>query len=187
MSTDGQAADTAFADSFGPIVLRNVGAAMLMFSGVLTAGSTVVALGLMAAYIGATFGSAAHAVGFQEALGSIVLYAPLIGRGRLIADLPLTEFIHSFELDAVLTRTADADGLARAMAEAGGTVLEREAELVVVRGLSQRRIAEIALDHRILVYELIARTSTLEAAYLRASAEQTDYDAGQVVGDMVTA
>ncbi|MFE2527584.1 ATP-binding cassette domain-containing protein [Streptomyces sp. NPDC059382] len=111
----------------------------------------------------------------------------VIGRGRLITDLPLSEFIRSFELDAVLTRTSDAEGLARAAAEAGGTVLELKDELVVVRGLSQRRIAEIAADHRILVYELVARTSTLEAAYLRASAEQTDYDARQVEGIQVTA
>ncbi|MFE2527579.1 stage II sporulation protein M [Streptomyces sp. NPDC059382] len=86
VGADGQEADTSFADSFGPILLRNVGAAMLMFSGVLTAGfSTVVALGLMAAYIGATFGSASHTVGFQEALGSIVFYAPLEFLGLLFA------------------------------------------------------------------------------------------------------
>ncbi|MGW8954718.1 stage II sporulation protein M [Streptomyces sp. NPDC055709] len=79
-------AEASFWGSFGPIVLRNTGAAMLMFSGVLTGGfSTVVALGLMAAYIGATFGAAAHTAGFQQALGSIVLYAPLEFLGLLFA------------------------------------------------------------------------------------------------------
>ncbi|MFC5803114.1 stage II sporulation protein M [Streptomyces formicae] len=82
----GQPAEISFASSFGPILVRNTGAAMLLFSGVLTAGfSTVVALGLMAAYIGATFGAAAHTAGFQEALGSIVLYAPLEFVGLLLA------------------------------------------------------------------------------------------------------
>ncbi|UUN27775.1 stage II sporulation protein M [Streptomyces sp. FIT100] len=82
----GRPADVSFADSFGPIVLRNTGAAMLLFSGALTAGfSTVVALGLMAVYIGATFGAAARTAGFQEALGSIVLYAPLEFLGLLLA------------------------------------------------------------------------------------------------------
>ncbi|MGI5195685.1 stage II sporulation protein M [Streptomyces sp. CA-288835] len=81
-----QSAAAPFTDSLGPIVLRNTGAAMLLFSGVLTAGfSTVVALGLMAAYIGATFGAAARTAGFQEALGSIVLYAPIEFLGLLFA------------------------------------------------------------------------------------------------------
>ncbi|MGW8954723.1 ATP-binding cassette domain-containing protein [Streptomyces sp. NPDC055709] len=100
----------------------------------------------------------------------------VIGRGRLIADSPLAEFVRSFELEAVRVRTADAEGLAGAVAQEGGTVLERAADLVVVRGLAQRRIAEIAAARGILVYELVARISTLETAYLRASAEQTDYD-----------
>ncbi|MER6769415.1 stage II sporulation protein M [Streptomyces bacillaris] len=83
---DGRTATGSFVGSFGAILLRNTGAAMLLFSGVLTAGfSTVVALGLMAAYIGATFGAAAHTVGFQEALGSIVLYAPIEFLGLLFA------------------------------------------------------------------------------------------------------
>ncbi|MFI6810236.1 stage II sporulation protein M [Streptomyces luteogriseus] len=83
---DAQPAAASFTDSFGPIVLRNTGAAMLLFSGVLTAGfSTVVALGLMAAYIGATFGAAARTAGFQEALGSVVLYAPIEFLGLLFA------------------------------------------------------------------------------------------------------
>ncbi|MFI6810231.1 ATP-binding cassette domain-containing protein [Streptomyces luteogriseus] len=111
----------------------------------------------------------------------------VIGRGRLLADLPLAEFIRSFELEAVLVRSSDPEGLARAVAEEGGTVLEREADLVVIRGLTQRCIAEIAAALGVLVYELVARTSTLEAAYLRASAEQTDYNAQPADQEKVTA
>ncbi|MEU6708128.1 stage II sporulation protein M [Streptomyces wuyuanensis] len=83
---EAHAEEVSFLGSFGPIVIRNTGAAMLMFSGVLTGGfSTIVALGLMAAYIGATFGAAAHTAGIQQSLGSIVLYAPLEFLGLLIA------------------------------------------------------------------------------------------------------
>lgn len=99
----------------------------------------------------------------------------VIGRGKLLADLPLAEFISSFELEAVIVRSSDTGGLARAVSEEGGSVLENDGELLIVRGLRQRRIAEIAAVLGILIYELVARTSTLEAAYLRASVEQTDY------------
>lgn len=84
--SSGQSTGASLADSFAPIVIRNTGVAMLLFSGVLTAGfSTVVALGLMAAYIGATFAAAARTAGFQEALSSIVLYAPIEFLGLLFA------------------------------------------------------------------------------------------------------
>ncbi|MFE0039627.1 ATP-binding cassette domain-containing protein [Streptomyces sp. NPDC059015] len=111
----------------------------------------------------------------------------VIGRGRLLADLPLAEFIRSFELEAVLVRSPDPEGLEQAVTEKGGRVLEREADLLVIRGLTQRRIAEIAAGLGILVYELAARTSTLETAYLRASAEQTDYNAQSADQEKVTA
>lgn len=73
-------------DVLAPIVIRNTGAALLLFSGVLTAGvSTVMTLGLMGAYIGATFEVAARTAGFSEAVGSIALYAPIEFLGLLIA------------------------------------------------------------------------------------------------------
>ncbi|WDO11364.1 stage II sporulation protein M (plasmid) [Streptomyces murinus] len=79
-------ASAASAASFTAIVVRNTGVAMLLFSGVATAGfSTVITLGLMATYIGATFGAAARVVGVGEALVSIVLYAPLEFVGLLLA------------------------------------------------------------------------------------------------------
>lgn len=118
---------------------------------------------------------------------TIADHVVVIGRGRLLADLPLAEFIHSFELEAVRVRSSDPERLAEAVAEQGGTVTEREADLIVVGGLTQRRIAEIAASLEILVHELVARTSTLETAYLRASAEQTDYNAQSPNQEKVTA
>jgi ABC-2 type transport system ATP-binding protein len=125
-----------------------------------------------------------HLLAEVEAVADHVV---VIGRGRLLADLPLAEFIRSFELEAVLVRSTDPERLARAVTDKGGTVLEREDDLLVVRGLTQRRIAETAAGLGVLVYELVARTSTLETAYLRASAQQTDYDAQPADREKTTA
>lgn len=72
--------------TFGEILARNVPAALLLFSGVATAASsTVVALLLLGGYVGATFATAATAVGTASALGSIASYAPLELAALLLA------------------------------------------------------------------------------------------------------
>ncbi|MFJ5679152.1 ABC transporter ATP-binding protein [Streptomyces sp. NPDC093097] len=113
----------------------------------------------------------------------------VIGRGRLIADAPKAEFVRTFDLESVHVRTPESDKLAGAVAHEGGTVAERDHELLVVRGVSQRRIAEIAAACGIFVYELRTETATLETAFLHASAGKTDYDAvgSGADGEKVTA
>lgn len=70
---------------FLEIFTRNMGAGLLLFSGVLTGGlSTLIGLTLIAAYVGATLSVAANGVGFMEAAGSIIFYAPLEFAGLLI-------------------------------------------------------------------------------------------------------
>jgi len=72
--------------SLGFIVFRNGSLAMLLFSGVITAGfSTLIGLGLLSIYIGATFTAATGNVGFWPALSSILSYAPAEFLGLLIA------------------------------------------------------------------------------------------------------
>lgn len=67
------------------IFSRNMSAALLLFSGVVTGGlSTLIGLILTSVYVGATFGIAANSVGLAQAAGSIVLYAPLEFLGLII-------------------------------------------------------------------------------------------------------
>lgn len=89
-----------FAHSLGSISIRNLAAATLLSSGMATAGfSTIIGLGLMAIYIGATFSAAAANVGAWPALWSIVAYAPVEFLGMLLAAtaglLPIVAFIHA--------------------------------------------------------------------------------------------
>ncbi|MFH8404052.1 stage II sporulation protein M [Streptomyces sp. NPDC018019] len=119
--------------SFTAILVRNTGAAVLLFSGVLTAGaSTVVALGLMASYIGATFGAAARTAGVHEALGSIVLYAPVEFFGLLLAAtaglLPMTAGV----ANALRSSTEDGRSPVRAYVESVGLSLRTLVVAVVV-------------------------------------------------------
>jgi uncharacterized membrane protein SpoIIM required for sporulation len=90
----------SFARSLALIVPRNLAAASLLFSGVLTGGfSTVVGLGLLAMYIGATFGAAAGNVGALDAFTSIAAYAPVEFLGLLLAAtaglMPVVSFMYT--------------------------------------------------------------------------------------------
>jgi uncharacterized membrane protein SpoIIM required for sporulation len=91
---------TASADLLWNILGRNLSAALLLFSGAYTAGfSTILALGLLSTYVGATFGAAAGSVGVSDALSSVILYAPLEFAGLLLAATagltPVFAFVRS--------------------------------------------------------------------------------------------
>jgi hypothetical protein len=79
---------------------QKLSAALLLFSGTFTGGfSTILALGLLSTYVGATFGAAASNVGVTDALLSIVLYAPSEFAGLLLAAtagiIPLAACVRS--------------------------------------------------------------------------------------------
>lgn len=101
----------------------------------------------------------------------------VIGRGRLLADTSLDDFIRTFDLASVHTKTTGADDLAHTVTAEGATVVKHHRDHLVVRGLAQRRIAELASHRGLFVYELHTRTATLETAFLQASKTQTDYAA----------
>jgi uncharacterized membrane protein SpoIIM required for sporulation len=91
---------TASADLLWHILGRNLGVALLLFSGAYTAGfSTILALGMLSAYVGATCGAAAGDAGVSDALSSVILYAPLEFAGLLAAATaeltPVFAFVRS--------------------------------------------------------------------------------------------
>lgn len=84
---DPGAADTApEAMSFWAIIGKNLGAALLLYSGVCTVGvSTGIAAVLLGGFVGATWSAAVTAVGAATAGGSILWYAPLEMAGLVLA------------------------------------------------------------------------------------------------------
>jgi ABC-2 type transport system ATP-binding protein len=100
----------------------------------------------------------------------------VVGRGRLIADCGMAEFIDRSSGQAVIVRTPSQDVLARAVTAAGGSVT-RESELLRVRGLSEDQVGDIALANRVPVYHLAAAKVSLEQAFIELTADSVDYRA----------
>jgi len=101
----------------------------------------------------------------------------VIGRGELITDCPMAEFIGGATAQAVVVTTPDGRMLTDAVAAAGGTVERDETGELTVRGLSAERVGELALAHGILLHYLAPATVSLEEAFMELTADSIEYHA----------
>jgi ABC-2 type transport system ATP-binding protein len=103
----------------------------------------------------------------------------VIGRGRLIADLPVAELISNASANLVRVRTPQAAELRTALVQDGVTIASDDDGALTVVGLTSEQIGRVALDHRILLTELTPQHASLEQAYMdmtRDSLEFTTHD-----------
>jgi ABC-2 type transport system ATP-binding protein len=98
----------------------------------------------------------------------------VIGRGRLVADVPTHELLVSGE-PSVTVHADEAATLAPLLTSGGASVERPAAEVLEVRGLSSRDIARVALDHRILVHELTQRSRSLEEAFMDLTHDTVEF------------
>jgi ABC-2 type transport system ATP-binding protein len=106
----------------------------------------------------------------------------VIGRGRLIADCSMAEFIARGTGQAVLVRTPQPDALARAATTAGGRVTPAAGGNLEVRGLPEARIGDLALASGIALHHLAPARASLEEAFMELTADSVEYQAGVPAG-----
>jgi ABC-2 type transport system ATP-binding protein len=102
----------------------------------------------------------------------------VIGRGRLIADCTVSEFIAANSQQTVRVRTPEPDQLARIVAVAGGSVKDDGDGLMVVAGLSAGRVGDLAFDSGIRLHELAPAQASLEQAFMELTASSVQFHAG---------
>jgi len=105
-------------------------------------------------------------------------YLIIIGRGRLIADLPTEQFVESSARADVLVRSPRAAELAALLTARGGTVATGDDGGLAVTGLDAPAIADLAAEHGLPVHELVPRHPSLEEAYLDITRGSTEFRAG---------
>jgi ABC-2 type transport system ATP-binding protein len=101
----------------------------------------------------------------------------VIGRGKLIADCPMAEFIADASAEAAVVKTPDAQRLGDVVSAAGGTLERDEDGELTVRGLSTERVAELALANGILLHYLAPVRVSLEEAFMELTADSVEYHA----------
>jgi ABC-2 type transport system ATP-binding protein len=107
----------------------------------------------------------------------------IIGRGRLLADLPTAEFTEANARGDVLVRSPRPGDLARLLTAHGATVAPEGDDALSVRGLDAPTIAGLAAGHGIGVHELTPRRASLEEAYLDITKDSVEYHARSQAGE----
>src|SRR5581483_9052081 len=85
----------------------------------------------------------------------------VIGRGRLIADLPVEEFVRRASKKLVHVRTPQAAEL-QALLASPDVVVSRDGNLLEVTGLSAEQVGEAAAEHGFVLHELAPQQASLE-------------------------
>ncbi len=101
----------------------------------------------------------------------------VIGRGKLIADTSVGEFIRRSAQNYVRVRTPQPDELVRALAPKGGEARREDDGSLAVTGLEIATIGEAALDARIPLHELSPQSASLEEAFMELTRDSVEYEA----------
>ena len=99
----------------------------------------------------------------------------VMGRGRLIADCTVDEFIAADSQRCVRVRTPQPEELTRLVAAAGGTVRDDGEGVVVVSGLEAGRIWDLAFENAVRLHELAPVHASLEEAFMELTAASVEF------------
>ncbi|MFJ7900042.1 ABC transporter ATP-binding protein [Streptomyces sp. NPDC096198] len=108
----------------------------------------------------------------------------VIGRGRLIADTSVAEFVARAAGDVVRVRTDRAERLRTLLEGPQVSVTAQEPGVLLVTGLSGERIGRIAADNGLALAELTPQHASLEEAFMELTRDAVEYQAPapQLVG-----
>jgi ABC-2 type transport system ATP-binding protein len=101
----------------------------------------------------------------------------VIGRGRLIADCTMKDFVARASGAAVRVRTPSADQLIRAVSAKGATAGPGDDGSVEVRGMPAEQVGDLAFTEGIRLHELTTVRASLEEAFMELTADSVEYHA----------
>jgi ABC-2 type transport system ATP-binding protein len=99
----------------------------------------------------------------------------VLGRGRIIADAPVSEILAAATGTVVRVRTPQPEELARLIASADVTVTGEAPGLLKVVGLESPQIGEAAARAGIVLHELTPVGASLEEAYLALTHDDVEF------------
>jgi len=102
----------------------------------------------------------------------------IIGRGRLITDTSVAELLGSASDGMLTVRTPRRAEIMRVLSAAGAVVSSNGTDALTVSGLSAERVANLAADRGLPLYELTPHRVSLEQVYLKLTRDAVDYPAG---------
>jgi ABC-2 type transport system ATP-binding protein len=101
----------------------------------------------------------------------------VIGRGRLIADTSVEEFVSRSSQQSVLVRSTDDVTLAALLAPAGAMITHPAGGGLDITGLTSTEVGQVALRAGIALSELTPQRASLEEAFMELTKDSVEYQA----------
>ncbi len=98
----------------------------------------------------------------------------VIGRGRLVANGPMADFVAASGLGTVEVTSPDLGVLVPVLEERGGTIIGT-GESVTVTGLDAATVGDVAHELGARLHQLVTRQASLEEAFLSATGDDEEF------------
>ncbi len=108
----------------------------------------------------------------------------VIGRGRLIRDEGVNEFVESSSQHSVRVSSPQVNDLGQRLQAAGGRVRPLPEGAIEVTGLDAAAIGELAAANGIVLHELTPQKASLEEAFMELTSDSVEYHSDRAVTDV---
>jgi ABC-2 type transport system ATP-binding protein len=108
----------------------------------------------------------------------------VIGRGKLIADTSVEEFIQRSADQSVLVRSPDLANLASHLTAIGATVTGAPGGGLEVTGVNAVAVGELAARNGIVLHELTPQRASLEEAFMELTKDSVEYQTHTGIGGL---
>ena len=99
----------------------------------------------------------------------------VIGRGRLIADMSVDEFVRKASGTRVRVRSPQATRLRELVLGPHVSVASSESSVIEVDGLTAEQVGEVAASNKIVLHELTPVQASLEEAFMELTRDEVEY------------
>jgi ABC-2 type transport system ATP-binding protein len=99
----------------------------------------------------------------------------VIGRGRVIADMSMQQFVRRASKNLVRVRSPQAEELRSVLVAPEVEVASIEPGLLEIGGLTAVQVGEAAAEHRIVLHELTPLEASLEEAFMELTRDEVEF------------
>jgi ABC-2 type transport system ATP-binding protein len=111
----------------------------------------------------------------------------VIGRGRLIADTSVADFVRRASKNIVRVRSPQADALRELVVGPDVEVAAIEPGVLEITGLTAEQVGDAAAGNSVTLHELTPLQASLEEAFMELTRDDLEFAATGVAADEVTA
>jgi ABC-2 type transport system ATP-binding protein len=99
----------------------------------------------------------------------------VIGRGRIIADTPMADFIAASSSNRVRVVSPHATSLRNLLVDDGISITSSEPGVLDIEGVPAARVGDVAAEHGLTLHELTTVEASLEQAFMELTRDSVEF------------